>query len=230
MRPVLRGEAGRRRALSCESGSDATRSCARVGSPTRSGPGSSKVGFGLESGRDSARRRGRHAVASLETLNTYRQDIRARLRGYADRRRGARRCDGRRRFCAACAPYRRGGSRPTVTCRPRRHALRALSSPRRTRTCPGSASCGPTARLRRASVSDGCSWPRACRSAASGSTCARRGSRSARLDDEHVAGGLVRHRVRHAPEHPPRSVHSDAPDHDEFGVSLLGDRQNRIRR
>src|ERR687898_1474640 len=83
-----------------------------------------------------------------------------------------------RRCSRGCARSRRGTSRPTGTSHRARPASRARCCRTATiRTSPGTASSVPTARSPRASASAACSRRRASRSRASGSTCARPGSR-----------------------------------------------------
>ncbi|CAA9508382.1 MAG: hypothetical protein AVDCRST_MAG17-1838, partial [uncultured Solirubrobacterales bacterium] len=72
----------------------------------------------------------------------------------------------------ASAPFRPDSCAPTATSPPAlRASPAACCTPARTRVCPGTVSCVPTARWPRASGSGRCSRPRAWRSAANGSTC-----------------------------------------------------------
>src|SRR5918993_2585928 len=83
-----------------------------------------------------------------------------------------------RRCSRGCARSRRGTSRPTGTSHRARPASRARCCRTATiRTSPGTASSVPTARSPRASASAACWRRRASLSGASGSTCARPGSR-----------------------------------------------------
>ena len=213
MRPYYEAKRGRRPGAARERPRAHDRAPGRA--HRRPGNGARQGRHGPRARRDSARGRGRHAAGRAGDA----QHASARRSSWSPAIRRSKRPSG---ACERGA--RRGGAAPrALGPRGPRHHLRrpgagsaALRGRRPVRvhgrrTCPGSGSCGPMARLRRASASAACWWPRACRSAASGWTCARPGFRSAGLDDEHVAGGLVRDLVRHAPEHPPRTCMPTLP-------------------